>query len=68
MKLINVILKGAPLNVLSSTTYRVKWKSKVMEGVKQGGVPSPVLFGLYIDILLGDLNRHNMDVLLVTYS
>ncbi len=28
-------------------------------GVKQGGVLSPVLFGVYISMLLGDLTRHN---------
>jgi len=42
---------------------RVKWNNtfshsfQVSNGVKQGGVLSPILFGVYIDVLLLELSR-----------
>ncbi len=50
--------------VYRNKIYRGQWESKVTDnfkvtnGVKQGGVVSPVLFGVYIDILVDELSRH----------
>ncbi len=45
-----------------------KWKSKVADNfkvinaVKEGGALSPVVFGVYIDMLLDDLIRHKYEM------
>ncbi len=49
------------LDMYTSQTLRVKWKNivsndfNVCNGVKQGGVLSPVLFAVYMDVLLRQL-------------
>ncbi len=52
-------------------TLQVKWKSKisdefsVVNGVKQGGVLSPILFTIYVDGLLQKLKNNGVGSMLV---
>ena len=58
----------------TSQTSRVKWGSSFSEmfsisnGVKQGGVLSPILFGVYINSLLDKPEKSRPDAILVIYS
>ena len=51
------------LRILMNQTLRVQWchtltsSFKVCNGVKQGGVLSPILFAVYVDSLLGRLEQ-----------
>ena len=63
--------RGTPLCLImalkdwySKSYCKVKWENAVSEyfilsaGVRQGGMPSPILFSIYIDNVLHGLNSH----------
>ena len=61
-KLPSIIIRFL-LNMYTHGKLRVKWNNcksydfDVKNGVKQGGVLSPILFGIYVDELLGRLSK-----------
>ena len=50
----------------SNIEAQVKWNNnyserfKIKNGVKQGGVMSPLLFTLYVDMLIGSIRKSNL--------
>ena len=48
------------MNMYINQNMQVRWNSSISNGVKQGGVISPVFFGLYIDNLIKILKIRNI--------
>ena len=57
------IIIGLILNIHKRQKFQIKWNGVISErfgvsnGVRQGGVMSPILFGIYIDELLLELKQ-----------